>query len=86
MYHTLPSIPGPPAAPYLKERPTSNVLRIAWQEPPDKGGADIQTYVLQMGGSGAEMEEVYMGPDKSYLVERVHPGRKYQAKVYNNYV
>ncbi len=85
MYHTLPSVPGPPAAPYLKERSTGGVLKIAWQEPPDNGGAGIQTYVLEMGGGGGggggEMEEVYMGPDKWYLAERVQPGKKYQARV-----
>lgn len=88
MYKTLPSIPGPPAAPSLKDRPTPSALNIAWQEPTDNGGAEVQTYILQMsecalppGSTTTELVDVYVGPDKAHRVEELLPGRRYETRV-----
>lgn len=89
MYKTLPSIPGPPAAPFLKDRPSSNVLNISWQEPADNGGSDVQTYVLQMSSEGvssagsmtSELVDVYTGPYKTHCAEGLLPGRRYETRV-----
>ncbi len=86
-FKTLPSVPGPPAVPFLKDRPQANSLNVAWVEPPDNGGSEIQTYVLQMSGGmsskggASELVDVYMGPFKTYLAEGLLPGRKYETRV-----
>ena len=85
-HHTLPNLPGPPAPPFLKDRPTPTALSITWKEPPDNGGAEIQTYMLQLSegsvsDSGTELGDVYMGPGKNYVAEGLQPGKKYQSRV-----
>lgn len=86
-FKTLSSIPGPPPKPYLKDRPLAHSLNITWQEPPDNGGSEIQTYVLQLSkefsgkGVASELEDLYSGPDKVYRAEGLLPGRKYEARV-----
>ena len=86
-FKTLPSIPGPPAVPFLKDRPLADSLNIAWQEPHDNGGNDIQTYVLQMssgllaGGVASGLVDVYTGPVMAYKAERLMPGKKYETRV-----
>lgn len=84
MYHTLPAIPGPPPAPFIKDRAASTSLHIAWQPPADNGGADIQTYIMQMcctSQPDAELADVYTGPERSHLAEGLQPGKKYQSRV-----
>jgi len=86
-FKTLPSIPGPPPVPRLKDRPHAHCLNIMWQEPPDDGGSEIQTYILQMNGgaeprgSASNLVDVYSGPSKEFKAEDLLPGRKYEARV-----
>ena len=87
MYKTLPSIPGPPVAPFLKDRATSNALTVGWQKPADNGGMEVQTYVLQMNeGAGSrnkvdDQMDVYSGPNMSHRAEGLLPGQRYETRV-----
>lgn len=90
MHSTLPSIPEPPSATFYRERPTPNTLNITWRDARDNGGAAILSYVLQIdNGSGltggaAEMRDMYTGPERSFLVEGLQPGRRYLTRVSGN--
>ena len=87
MYKTLPSIPGPPAAPFLKGRTTSSALTIVWKKPADNGGAEVQSYILQMNAvmsplsMASELVDVYTGPDMTHRAEGLLPGRRYETRV-----
>ena len=85
---TVASPSGPPGSPYLKERATPTSLYISWAAPKNTGGADVQSYVLQMdagvgvgGEESGELVDVYTGPESSCLMEGLLPGRKFQCQV-----
>ena len=86
-FKTLPSIPGPPPVPRLKDRPQARSLSIMWQEPPDDGGSEIQTYILQMNdgaeprGLASNLVDVYAGANIEFKAEELLPGKKYEARV-----
>ena len=46
---TLAYLVGVPGNPELKARATSVALQIGWKPPLDTGGADIESYILQVG-------------------------------------
>lgn len=85
---TSASLCGPPGCPYSKERATPSSLQISWSSPTHNGGADVQSYILQMNSDvgatakdSGEMVDVYTGPECSYLAVGLFPGKKYQFQV-----
>ena len=83
---TLPDVPGPPGAPFLKKRATPTSLNITWQPPSDNGGSEVEAYVLQMSSSDGSspsgaLVDVYTGPELSYLAEGLNSGKNYQCQV-----
>ncbi len=49
------------------------------------GGAEVQSYVLEVDSSGAlggeEMMELYRGPNDNHVMEGLLPGRRYLCQV-----
>ena len=49
------------------------------------GGAEVQSYVLEVDSSGAlggeDMIELYRGPDDNHIMEGLLPGRRYLCQV-----
>eukprot|EP00731_Ephydatia_muelleri_P029553 Em0021g76a len=80
--HGICTGPVCPICPELKSRATSTTLHIGWRPPPDDGGADIQSYTVQLDdGHQGSFTDVYTGPELEHIMEGLTPGLTYRCRV-----
>ncbi|XP_055305314.1 fibronectin type-III domain-containing protein 3A-like isoform X5 [Sitodiplosis mosellana] len=79
-FRTLPERPGRPQKPQVKGKIHANHLKVRWDPPTDRGGAEINLYFVEIS-SGACFERIYTGPETETICDRLNPGTTYQVKV-----
>jgi fibronectin type III domain-containing protein 3 len=77
---TLPEAPGRPSKPIVKGKIHAYNFKVKWDQPIDRGGADVSLYHLEIS-SGGIYERVYSGQVNEALCDRLNPGTTYQVRV-----
>ncbi|XP_077285751.1 miles to go isoform X2 [Arctopsyche grandis] len=78
-FRTLPEKPRAPYKPFVKGKIHSNSFRVRWDPPGDTGGAEIQSYTLEIN-SGDGFHRVYDGAEQETTCDRLQPGCTYQVR------
>lgn len=79
-YSTLPERPGPPGRPAVRGKVHSRAFRLKWDAPADDGGAQIDSYLLEVD-EGEGYREAYSGVEREAHCDRLQPGTAYRARI-----